>query len=278
MRAARQSLSKQLSVGFVPTMGALHAGHVSLLERAKDENDVVVCSIFVNPIQFAPTDDLDRYPRQLLQDEALLQELGVHHLFCPPNPKELYGDNFLTYVDPVGFDDLTREGQARPGHFRGVATICTKLFNIVQPTRAYFGQKDATQTVLVQRLVADLNMNLDIIVVDTVREPDGLAMSSRNAYLSPLERAAAPIVYQALCVAQQMYASMTNESCAAQELAQAVLQTLSSEPLVSDIQYVSIDSRETMQPLETVHKLQGAVVSVACKIGSVRLIDNIVLR
>jgi pantoate--beta-alanine ligase len=278
MRAARQSLSKQLSVGFVPTMGALHAGHVSLLERAKDENDVVVCSIFVNPIQFAPTDDLDRYPRQLLQDEALLQELGVHHLFCPPNPKELYGDNFLTYVDPVGFDDLTREGQARPGHFRGVATICTKLFNIVQPTRAYFGQKDATQTVLVQRLVADLNMNLDIIVVDTVREPDGLAMSSRNAYLSPLERAAAPIVYQALCVAQQMYASMTNESCAAEELAQAVLQTLSSEPLVSDIQYVSIDSRETMQPLEKVHKLQGAVVSVACKIGSVRLIDNIVLR
>lgn len=259
-------------------MGALHEGHASLLKEARRHNEVVVCSIFVNPTQFAPTDDLDKYPRQLDQDTALLDELGVDHLFVPSDPSTLYGPHHVTYVDPQGFNDIS-EGRARPGHFRGVATIVTKLFNIVQPTRAYFGQKDAAQCCLIHRIVQDLNIPVQVVIMDTIREADGLAMSSRNAYLTADERASAPVLYKALCNARELWRSRaaTASSVAALELQNAVISVLKEEPLVKEIQYVTVDNRETMRPLETVGN-DGAVISLATKVGSVRLIDNIVLK
>lgn len=276
-RAMRQQLFRQdLSIGFVPTMGALHKGHLSLVEQAQKQNDVVICSIFVNPTQFGPNEDLDKYPRQMEQDIGVLEDLGVHHLFAPE--EDLYGPNYCTYVTPRGFDDIA-EGISRPGHFTGVATIVTKLFNIVQPTRAYFGQKDAAQCCLIQRMVEDLNIPVDVRIMDTIREADGLALSSRNAYLTASERAAAPIVYEALCAARDLYSNSSQKNTTATELQQAVIQTLQSEPLVSEIQYVSVDDHATMQPLQGVMKNnQTILISLACKVGKVRLIDNIVLR
>jgi len=263
-------------VGFVPTMGALHRGHLSLLKRARQENDVVVCSIFVNPTQFGPNEDLDRYPRQLERDCELLQEVGIEHVFAPSSVESMYSKYHVTSVDPGICFEQTEEGKSRPGHFKGVATVVTKLLNIVQPTRAYFGQKDAAQCVLIRRIVNDLNMSLDIVVGDTVREDDGLAMSSRNAYLSTSERSAAPIIYQSLLKARELFQS--KECVSSCDLIDVVEQTLKTQPLVREIQYVSVDSRETMQTLTKVHHQEGAIVSLACKIGSVRLIDNIVLQ
>ena len=275
IRDARSAALKlHQSVGFVPTMGALHAGHLSLVERARDENDLVVASIFVNPKQFGPNEDLAKYPRQLERDVELLESMGVHHVFAPPSINVMYGPNFCTQVNPTGFDE-THEGQVRPGHFAGVATVVTKLFNIVQPTRAYFGQKDAVQCVLIRRIVQDLDIPVEIRVMDTVREPDGLAMSSRNAYLTPEERAAAPIIYKALCAAKHIYTSKPN--CSTSEI-QTIIQTiLESNPLVSEIQYIAVDDHDTMKPLENVGP-NGAIVSLACRIGNVRLIDNMILR
>jgi pantoate--beta-alanine ligase len=281
IRSARKSVNGSKTIGFVPTMGALHEGHASLLKEARLQNDVVFCSIFVNPTQFAPTDDLAKYPRQLEQDTALLDELGVDHLFVPTDPSTLYGPHHVTFVDPEGFDDIP-EGRARPGHFRGVATIVTKLFNIVQPTRAYFGQKDAAQCCLIHRMVQDLNMPVQVVVMDTIRDAHGLAMSSRNAYLTPDERAGATVLYRALCAARELWRSRCETTtattmCGAVDLQQAVMLILKEEPLVTEIQYVTVDDRETMRPLETVGK-DGAVISLAAKVGSVRLIDNIVLK
>jgi pantoate--beta-alanine ligase len=180
-----------------------------------------------------------------------------------------------------GFDDIA-EGRARPGHFRGVATIVTKLLNIVQPTRAYFGQKDAAQCVLIRRIVDDLNLDVQCVIMDTVREPDGLAMSSRNAYLTAHERAAAPVVHRSLCAARDLFrhciADRTKEGAIeAQALRDAVLEVLRGEPLVREVQYVAVDSKETMRPLQQVTREGGAIISLACKVGSVRLIDNLVL-
>lgn len=184
----------------------------------------------------------------------------------------MYGKNHVSYVQPEGFDDIP-EGRARPGHFRGVATIVTKLFNIVQPTNAYFGQKDAAQCCLIRRIVEDLNMDLNVVVKPTVRDVDGLAMSSRNAYLTVEERKASPILYKSLCAARDAY--VNNPSISTTELVDIVGTLLASEPLVSEIQYISVDDKITMKPVETMAK--GAVVSLACKVGKVRLIDNIVL-
>jgi pantoate--beta-alanine ligase len=185
----------------------------------------------------------------------------------------MYGKNHVTYVTPQGFDNIP-EGRSRPGHFQGVATIVTKLFNIVQPTNAYFGQKDAAQCCLIRRIVHDLDMDLNVVVMDTIREYDGLAMSSRNAYLKPDERKAAPIIYKSLLTAKKLYQSKGDiESL---ELTAAVEEGLKSEPLVSEIQYISIDNKETMQPLLQVGK-DGAIISLACQVGSVRLIDNMVI-
>ena len=190
----------------------------------------------------------------------------------------MYGKYHVTYVMPEGFDDI-REGRARPGHFRGVATIVTKLFNIVQPTNAYFGQKDAAQCCLIRRIVQDLDMDVNVNVMDTIREQDGLAMSSRNVYLTEEERKAAPVIYKSLCSAKNLYGqSSSSSSCiTSKEIVQTVEQVLQTEPLVSEIQYISVDDKETMRPIDLVDKQRGAIVSLACKVGKVRLIDNIIL-
>ena len=179
------------------------------MREAARQNDVLVASIFVNPTQFGPNEDLARYPRQLERDTELLQELGVHHIFAP-NADSMYGSNHLTYVDAKGFDKIP-EGRARPGHFSGVATIVTKLFNIVRPTNAYFGQKDAAQCVLIRRIVQDLDMDVNVVVHDTVREDDRLAMSSRNAYLTTEERKVAPVLYRALLAGRETFLSSEEE-------------------------------------------------------------------
>lgn len=260
-------------------MGALHEGHLSLVREARKENDVVMASIFVNPLQFSEGEDLDKYPRRLEQDCKLLSEMGVDHIFAPDSDT-VYQKNHVTYVDPTGFDDSS-EGTCRPGHFRGVATVVIKLFNIVQPTTAYFGQKDAAQCVLIKRIAEDLNVPVDVKIMDTVRESDGVAMSSRNAYLNEEERRVAPIVYRSLCAARELFVNTASSTSSeawvfSTDVRQAVLRVLESEPLVKDVEYVSIDDKETMRPLTTVGA-SGAVVSIACRIGSVRLIDNILL-
>jgi pantoate--beta-alanine ligase len=273
-RAMRRALASNVTVGFVPTMGALHEGHLTLVREARKNNDVVVASIFVNPKQFGANEDLDRYPRQLEHDKELLKSLGVDHVLTPSNDV-MYGPNFSTYVHAPEWFEETQEGRARPGHFRGVATVVTKLFNIVQPTRAYFGQKDAAQCVLIRRLVQDLNFPVEVRIMDTVRESDGLALSSRNAYLSTSARRAAPIVYAALCAAKDLY-HLTTPATTSQMLENTVRQVLQSESQVDEIEYIACDSYETMMPLTTIGE-ETAVLSLAVKLGSVRLIDNVVL-
>ncbi|KAL7472094.1 hypothetical protein ACHAXS_012420 [Conticribra weissflogii] len=278
IRSYRKTIDNSLSVGFVPTMGALHEGHLSLVREARANNDVVVASIFVNPTQFGKGEDLDRYPRQLEKDSELLREVGVDHIFAPPSDL-MYGRNHVTYVEPTGFGE-TNEGKSRPGFFRGVATVVTKLFNIVQPTNVYFGQKDAVQCVLIRRIVEDLDMDVNVKIMDTVRESDGLAMSSRNAYLTPEEREKAPVIYQSLCAARELYDARFArgmDEVGADDLREVVETVLETEPMIKNIQYVSIDDLETMKPLDKVGN-DGCVVSLACVLGSVRLIDNIVLR
>jgi pantoate--beta-alanine ligase len=274
-RHMRRQIPQGTKIGFVPTMGALHEGHLSLVKEARENNDVVVASIYVNPTQFGPNDDLDKYPRRLERDTELLNDMGVDHLFAP---SEMYGKDHVCYVEPQGFDDIA-EGQARPGHFRGVATIVNKLFNIIQPTNAYFGQKDAAQCVLIKRLVDDLQLDVNVCIMETIREKDGLAMSSRNVYLNVEERKAAIIIYQSLCAAREMFHSLTSsdEVLSTKDVKERVTSVLTSEPMVTNIQYVAVDSKETMQPLDEIRAGEGAIISIACQVGSVRLIDNFML-
>lgn len=273
-RTMRRAIPHGKSIGFVPTMGALHDGHLSLVKEARKKNDIVVASIYVNPTQFGPNEDLDKYPRQLEADRQILEKMGVDHLFCPT---EMYGLHHRCFVDPVGFDNL-REGKARPGHFRGVATIVTKLLNIVQPTRAYFGQKDAAQCVLIKRLVEDLDMDVRVEILPTVREVDGLAMSSRNAYLSKEEREAAVIIFKSLSAAKEVYEGSFagNLPMDSNILIETVIGILETEPLVHKIEYVSVDSKQTMEPLVEIGP-EGGILSLAVKVGNVRLIDNFLL-
>mmetsp|Transcript_8342 Transcript_8342/g.20599 ORF Transcript_8342/g.20599 Transcript_8342/m.20599 type:complete len:334 (-) Transcript_8342:107-1108(-) len=274
-RAFRRSLLPSLKVGFVPTMGALHEGHLSLVKKAMTQNDLVVASIFVNPTQFGEGEDLDKYPRQLERDTELLSDLGVDHLFVP-NIDDMYSKDFGTYVDCKSFDDIP-EGIVRPGHFRGVATIVTKLFNIIQPNNAYFGQKDAGQCVLIRRIVEDLDMDVNIVVGETVREHDGLAKSSRNAYLSDIERPAAAIINQSLLAAKDAW--IKNPLIESSELIAITRGVLESEPLVSEIQYISVESMATMKAVSKPSDCKdGTTISLGCVVGSVRLIDNIVLK
>ena len=273
-RAARKALTG--TVGFVPTMGALHLGHMSLVKEALRHNDHVVASIFVNPKQFGPTEDLDKYPRTFESDSRMLRDLGVSTIFAP-NIADMYAPKYCTYVDPVDFAS-TREGLCRPGFFRGVATVVTKLFNVVQPTNVYFGQKDAVQCAVIRRIVADLNIPTVVNVMPTIREADGLAMSSRNAYLTPLERAKAGVVHRALRAGQEAWERGTREgggrvpSGAIQEAVERVLRT---EPLIENVQYVAVDDRDTMLEMKDVGE-EGCCVSLAVKCGSVRLIDNFI--
>lgn len=257
-----------LSIGFVPTMGYLHEGHMSLIDAA-GENDKVVVSIFVNPMQFGPTEDLASYPRDLEHDAKLCEEHGVDLIFHP-TPKEMYGDQFYSYVD---MDVLTKElcGLSRPVHFRGVCTVVTKLFNIVTPDRAYFGQKDAQQLAVIKRMVRDLNMDIQIIGCPIVREEDGLAKSSRNTYLSAEGRKAALVLSRAIRLGEQM--AKDGEKDAA-KIEKAMRKTIEAEPLAK-IDYVSIVDAVSIEPIE---QLQGEILgAIAVYIGKTRLIDNFMM-
>ncbi|MCI2426281.1 pantoate--beta-alanine ligase [Candidatus Acetothermia bacterium] len=257
------------SVGFIPTMGALHDGHLALVREAKRNDTVVIVSIFVNQPQFDSQQDFARYPRDLKHDLELLEREKIDFVFVPPC-EEIYPAGFNTWVE-VKQISKELEGRARPGHFCGVATIVTKLFNIIQPTRAYFGQKDAQQVLVISKMVTDLNIDVEIIVVPTLREADGLAMSSRNLLLNARERQAASILYRALTVARQMYNRGTVDSA---EIRNAMISCLKQEPLVT-IEYVEITTADTLDELPIIDRT--ALVSLAVKIGSVRLIDNILL-
>ena len=256
--------------GLVPTMGALHDGHASLVRRARLECDHVGVSIFVNPAQFGSGEDLTGYPRKLEKDLALLESLGVDAVWIPP-PEMVYPTGYQTWIT---VEDVSKplEGTDRPGHFRGVATIVAKLFNVFTPDRAYFGQKDAQQVAVIRRMTADLDFAVDIIVSPIVREVDGLAMSSRNAYLSADERKAAPVLYRALSVAKTKFEDGEKN---AGILKTAVLETLSMEPF-ANVQYVSVADPGTIDELQDI--CDGALLSVAVTIGKARLIDNIILR
>ncbi len=258
------------SVGFVPTMGYLHDGHLALVKRARSENPVVVASIFVNPTQFGPHEDFKRYPRDLERDLALLEKEKTDILFVP-SEKEMYPEGYSTWVEVEKVTERL-EGACRPGHFRGVATVVAKLFNIVEPTRAYFGQKDAQQALVIKKMVADLNMNLEIIVVPTVRESDGLAMSSRNIYLNQRERGAANVLFRSLSLAQSLWEKGERN---AETIRQEVISLINKEPLVK-IEYVSIADAQTLE--ELTHIDRPTLVSLAVKIGTTRLIDNIVFE
>ncbi len=267
MRQARRALAG--TVGLVPTMGFLHEGHLSLVRRAKAESQVVVVSIFVNPTQFGPGEDLARYPRDEARDLALLEKAGADIVFLPA-PAEMYPPGFATWVT---VEDVTTrlEGAARPGHFRGVATVCNKLFNIVQPAKAYFGQKDAQQALVIKKMVADLNLNLEIVVLPTVREADGLAMSSRNSYLSAEERKAAVVLHRALARAQEMFNKGETDALTIRGNMRCLI---AAEPL-AEIDYISIADAATLEEQSRVSP--PALVSLAVKIGQTRLIDNIIL-
>ena len=268
--AVRSAREDRRTIGFVPTMGALHAGHVALLQRARTECDYVVASVFVNPTQFGPGEDYERYPRDLRADSRIAQAAGVDALFAP-TAHEMYPGGPAVTVD---VPDLAArwEGAVRPGHFRGVATVCTKLFNIVQPDRAYFGQKDYQQLKVIQRLVADLFLPLVVVPVATVREEDGLALSSRNRYLTPEERTAATVLYAALSAVLEMFRAGERDPGT---LTSALRDRLASEPLAR-VDYAVIADAETLEPVgEAV--ADRAVALVAARFGDTRLIDNMVL-
>lgn len=259
------------TLGLVPTMGALHPGHLALVRQARAENATAAATIFVNPTQFGANEDLAQYPHDLERDLDLLNQEGVDLVFAPA-PGEIYPPGFQTWVD-VGAIGEILEGAHRPGHFRGVATVVAKLFNIVRPDRAYFGQKDGQQTLVVRQLVRDLNLGLDLVVVPTVREPDGLALSSRNAYLTPEQRRAAPVVYQSLCRAEERWLQGERD---ADSLRRTVRETLEGEPLIERIDYVSLADPTTLAELD---RVEGrAMLLVAVQLGSPRLIDNIILE
>jgi pantoate--beta-alanine ligase len=265
----RLGLRLAMPVGFVPTMGYLHEGHLSLVRQARAESKSVVVSIFVNPAQFGPGEDLNSYPRDIECDLALLKKEGADVVFIP-STAEMYPERFDSWVE-VGKVAERLEGACRPGHFRGVATVCAKLFDIVQPTRAYFGQKDAQQAVVIKKMVADLNMNLEIVALPTVREPDGLAMSSRNTCLDPEQRKAALVLHQALTLAQQLWSQGEKDA----ELIRQEMRVLIQKQPLARIDYVSVADAETMDELKKVKP--PALVSLAVKIGRTRLIDNVVL-
>ena len=268
IRALRQKLSG--TVGFVPTMGYLHEGHLALVKQARIENSAVIVSIYVNPTQFSPREDFGAYPRDLNRDLELLSEGGVDIVFVPSDD-QIYSPEFSTWVDVEKVSERL-EGTSRPGHFRGVATVVAKLFNIVQPTRAYFGQKDAQQAVVIKRMVADLNMVIEIVVVPTVRESDGLAMSSRNIYLSPEERQAATILFRALTLARQLRQGGEKD---AGKIRRQMTPLIQKEPLAK-IEYVSIADAETLEELDLIDR--PTLASLAVRIGKTRLIDNMSLE
>lgn len=260
--------SLQQSVGFVPTMGYLHAGHVSLVELAQKETENVFVSIFVNPKQFGPHDDFQKYPRDIDRDLELLKKTKTTFVFLP-EVAALYPEGYDTYVS---LHEITKklEGAVRPNHFTGVATVLTKLFHLVQPTKAYFGQKDAQQVVVVKKMVADLHFPVEIVVGPTVREVDGLAMSSRNVFLDPKQRMEASFLYQSLCLAKTMFVEGEGDSEKILSAMEKLIHKTSGM-----IEYISITNPQTLEDVRIVKK--GTLISLAVRFGSTRLIDNIIV-
>src|SRR6266404_4093423 len=267
--ACRDAGADRKRLGLVPTMGALHEGHLSLVRAAKAQCDVVAVSIFVNPTQFCPTEDLSKYPRQFDRDCQLLEKEGVDILFAP-SVDEIYPDGAVTWVLVEGLSEKL-DGHSRPGHFRGVTTVVAKLFNIVQPDLAFFGQKDAAQVAIINKMVRDLNFDVSIVVCPIVRERDGLAMSSRNLYLSPEQRKQALVLYRSL-MRVQLLADQGEKDTA--RLIAAAKQVIAEEP-AARLDYFEIVNNDTLEPVANVSN--GALVAVAAYLGQIRLIDNILL-
>lgn len=256
-------------IGFVPTMGFLHEGHLSLMRKARAENDIVVVSIFVNPTQFGPGEDLDRYPRDPGGDSGKCEAAGVDLLFMPA-AREMYPEKPVVFVAVEGVSDVL-EGAIRPGHFRGVATVVAKLFNIVKPSKAYFGQKDYQQCCVIKKMVSGLNLDVSVEVLDTVRESDGLAMSSRNSYLNPRDRQSAAVLYQALIAGRELFLSGTKEPENIKKIMNGIIQGVPG----AKTDYIEIADPETLAPLSVLDR--SFVILIALRIGNTRLIDNLVI-
>ena len=259
------------TVGFVPTMGYLHEGHTSLINIARKHADIVVVSIFVNPIQFGPSEDYDRYPRDIERDKEILEKMGVDIMFYP-SVDDLYPEGFTTYVEVKGLSDKLC-GRYRSGHFRGVTTVVAKLFNIVMPDIAVFGEKDAQQAIIIKRMVRDLNFPVKIIVGPTIREPDGLAMSSRNEYLTEEERKVAPAIYQSLLLAKNLVEQGERD---ASKIIAAMYEFLSKYERIK-VEYIEIVDKEGLNPIERLEKGE-ALIAIAAYLGKARLIDNISVK
>lgn len=270
LRAWRNGLPAGTRLGLVPTMGALHAGHISLMELARTHCDAVIASIFVNPLQFGPQEDLARYPRPIEKDIAMLEAAGVDALFLPEHTEVYPADN-STYVVEEAVS-LPLCGALRPGHFRGVATVVLKLFNLTQPHFAFFGQKDAQQCAVIERMVRDLNVPVDVVRGAIVREEDGLAMSSRNVYLEPAQRAAAPLLYQSLLAASEAYEAGERDASKLEAIGRAIL----AREKGIEVQYWEVRDRRSLAPLETIGA-DGCLLALAAYLGKTRLIDNLIL-
>jgi pantoate--beta-alanine ligase len=278
---AREEWPFSRKVGFVPTMGYLHEGHLTLARQARRENDVLIASIYVNPAQFGPHEDLNTYPRDLPRDLRLLEEEGVDVVFVPASA-EMYPAGFVTYVDPAGPLVEQAEGASRPGHFRGVATVVLKLFEIIRPHRAYFGQKDGQQVAVIARIVKDFNLPVQLRILPTVRESDGLAMSSRNAYLNAEQRATATVLSRALDAGRATWehwehtpGADQNGKAKVESVRQAMTTTIADEP-AAILDYADVCHPDTFAPLTAL--TAPALLAIAAKVGSTRLIDNYLLR
>lgn len=259
-----------LTIGFVPTMGYLHEGHLSLMKKAKEENNIVVTSIFVNPIQFGPNEDYNKYPRDFERDEKLARSVGVDVIFYP-NVEEMYPSDFKTKVIVQKITNIMC-GKSRPGHFDGVATVVLKLFNIIKPDRAYFGEKDAQQLAVIKQMIKDLNLDVEIIGMPIVRESDGLAMSSRNSYLNEEERKSATVLYKSLILAKEMINNGERKA----DIIKQEMQNLILKEKYAKIDYIEIVDKNTFEPID---QIKGNIlIALAVYIGSTRLIDNISLE
>jgi len=269
-RFSKENRLKRQTIGFVPTMGALHQGHLSLIRRCRKENDFTVVSIFVNPIQFGPKEDFRKYPRNLKQDAQACKKEGADIIFYP-YPNRMYPSPYRTTIHVDSLSEVLC-GQARPGHFRGVATVVTKLFNIINPDRAYFGQKDAQQAMLIKKMVEDLNVPVKIKIVPTVREKDGLAMSSRNAYLNAKERKDAPVLYKALSVARQL---ATRGESDASKIIKSIKNIIQKKKRAK-IDYISVVDLQNLKPLNKIK--DNTLIALAVWLGPTRLIDNTIVK
>lgn len=270
MHASSDSLrSKNIKIGFVPTMGALHDGHLSLVKKSSETTDQTILSIFVNPVQFTPSEDFNEYPRDFRTDEELARVNGVDVIFYP-SVEEIYPDGYGTFSVVEGLSDIL-EGASRPSHFKGVTTIVNKLFNIINPQIAFFGQKDAQQAVIIKKMVTDLNLNTRIIVCPTIRESDGLALSSRNAFLTREEREQAPLIHKALTRAESLHSEGEHESSGIISLIEEII----SAATLAKIDYAAVVDEVTLQPVEST--TSGALVVVAVSFSATRLIDNTIL-